>query len=107
MITKSLLCVLVPCPPRYETRDTFWRGARPLAFSTTACENAPNVLATAVGTGGRAGTAARSLSAVNPSAFVPVAAVTRGGPAEHPTVESVHLGAVVSRLFTNEGVARV
>ncbi|AMD87726.1 hypothetical protein AXF14_09185 [Actinomyces radicidentis] len=33
---------------------------------------------------------------MNPSAFVPVAAVTRGGPAEHPTVESLHLGAVVA-----------
>ena len=33
---------------------------------------------------------------MNPSAFVPVAAVTRGGPADNPTVESLHLGAVVA-----------
>lgn len=33
---------------------------------------------------------------MNPSDFVPVAAVTRGGPAHAPTVESLHLGAVVA-----------
>lgn len=33
---------------------------------------------------------------MNPADFVPVAAVTRGGPADAPTVESLHLGAVVA-----------
>lgn len=33
---------------------------------------------------------------MNPIAFVPVASVTRGGPTENPTVESIHHGAVVA-----------
>lgn len=37
-----------------------------------------------------------TITRVKPGSFVPVAAVTRGGPAGDPTVESIHHGAVVA-----------